>query len=231
VSPIFIVPLKTLLTEVTRATFDADYIEVDFRDLWVSMEYPHEKASYPGIWVDFTPTAKLQIAGIDHREYILDAVSGRYRRVTRWRYGGVLQFTIVALTSLERDRLLDELVRVMSFGLEQPSTAVFRSSIENNDLIACQVQWDQYDLGGKAETPGTPWGSDEIVYEQTVSVDCQGDFVARTDSPAFTMVPLREIVVFESIQDEVRAVGYEGVYGTAYPVDEVEPSDAEGEWQ
>lgn len=190
----FLVALKTLLVEAWRATLDDDYPEVDFRGTWVSMEYPLAKANYPGVWVDFLPTADVQTAGIGHAEYVEDGlVPGQFHRVGRWRYAGVFQMTCVALTSLERDRLVDELVRVMAFGRELSTTEVFRATIETNDLVACQVQWDKFSLGGKAETPGTPWQTDEVVYEMTVSVDCQGEFVSGGTQGL--LVPISQVVV------------------------------------
>lgn len=190
----FLVALKTLLVEAWRATLDADYPVVDFRGTWVSMEYPLAKANYPGVWVDFLPSADVQTAGIGHVEYVEDAtLPGQYHRVARWRYAGVFQMTCVALTSLERDRLVDEVVRVMAFGRELATTQAFRSTVETNDLVACQVQWDKFSLGGKGETPGTPWGTDEVVYEMTVSVDCQGEFVSGGTEGL--LVPISRVVV------------------------------------
>ncbi len=190
----FLVALKTLLVEAWRATLDVDYPVVDFRGTWVSMEYPLAKTNYPGVWVDFLPSADVQTAGIGHVEYVEDPVlPGQYHRATRWRYAGVFQMTCVALTSLERDRLVDEVVRVMAFGAELPATQEFRSMIETNDLVACQVQWDKFSLGGKGETPGTPWGTDEVVYEMTVSVDCQGEFVSG--GAEGLLVPISQVVV------------------------------------
>ncbi len=158
------------------------------------MEYPADRANYPGIWVDFSTTTPLQTAGVDHHEYVLDSDTGRYRRVGRWRYGGAITLTAVAMTSLERDRLVDELVRVVAFGGEHPQTSVFRAGIEGNDLIACDVQWDRMELTGKSDAPGTPWGTDEVLYELTVQMDCQGEFVADTFGAAASLVPLVDVV-------------------------------------
>jgi len=212
----FVVRLKTLLIEAARATFDADYVVPEFRSIWVSMEYPNDKTNYPGIWVDFTPSGPIQIAGIDHKEFILDTNTHKYREVTRWRYSGQIQFTAVALSSLERDRIIDELIRVVAFGREDPSTATFRATLENNDRVACQAQWDRADLGGKAETPGTPWGTDEIIYEQTISMDCQGDFVALTVGTTATLVPLSAIVIYDQRTGEMAPQGYPVTYSDGY---------------
>lgn len=181
----FLVNTKTLLIEALRETFDASYPTQQFRDIWVSMEYPIEEANYPGIWVDFIPTQPLQIAGINHTEWSDPGLGGGRRKNGRWRFAGQFALTCVAMTSLQRDRLVDEVVQLLAFGQETDSTARFRSMLEGNDLIALSCQWDTFGLGGKAETPGTPWGTDDVVYEMTVSFDCQGEIVSDGTSRTY----------------------------------------------
>ena len=60
----YLVAIKTMLVDAIKNTFDANYPEEDFRGIHASIEYPVDKMSYPGIWVDFTDTGSLQIAGI-----------------------------------------------------------------------------------------------------------------------------------------------------------------------
>lgn len=189
----FLTAAKTLFIEATKRTFDADYPDKDLRTAHVSMEYPTLEAHYPGIWVDFTPTVDLQVAGIGHREFTDPGPSGGVREVTRWRFAGILSLTVAALTSLQRDRMCDELVKVMAFGQQHAARAEFRNYIENNDLIAMQMQWDKFSLTGKSEAPGTPWGTDDIIYEITITVDCQGEIVS--DASDFTLVPLSAVVM------------------------------------
>lgn len=191
----FLTHAKTLLVRATKGVFDQDYPEADFRGLWVSMEYPAEEANYPGIWVGFTPTAPLQVAGIGHREYTDPAADGTVRALTKWRFAGVATFTIAALTSLERDRLLDAMVQVIAFGLDNPATAEFKQTLDLNDLIGVQMNWDQFQITGLDENQGTPWGTDEVIYEGTVGVDCQGEFASSATSG--TLVPLSGITVAE----------------------------------
>jgi hypothetical protein len=217
----FLQAVNTLLMEALQNTFDAEYPTADFRGLWVSMEYPADRANYPGIWVDFETTADLQIAGIGHTEYTVP--EGRFnvrRKTTRWRFAGMATFTVAAMTSLERARLADELVRVLAFGSEDPATSDFRSYIEHNDLIATQMQWDKFSLNGKAETPGTPWGTDDVIYEITVTVDCQGEFIS--DGTSGTLVPLSAIVITDTVDDTIPAglgPGASGSGGAADPTD------------
>lgn len=189
----FLLQIKTLMIEAVKTTFDSEHPVPDMRDIWVSMEYPVEAAHMPGIWVDFTPTADLQSAGIGHTEDV-DNGDGTFTRGTRWRFGGHVSFTISAMSSRERDRIADEVVRMIAFGGEYPALSQFRRTLEVNDLIQVSMQWDTVALSGKDEAPGTPWGSDEMVYEITVGMDCQGSFVSGSlDAPA--LVPLSKVVI------------------------------------
>src|SRR5215471_1823937 len=150
----FLTFLKTTLTEAIRLTFDGEYVEPDFRNIHASVEYPVEQQHYPGIWVDFEAQGQLENVGIDHREYASNEDGdGTSRRISRWRFQGFATFTVVALSSLERDRLFDELVRVMAFGSEQSQTRQFRSYIEDNEFIAMNFDFDQIAISGTAAVP------------------------------------------------------------------------------
>lgn len=184
----YLVPLKTLLTDAMRRTFDGDYLNEQFRDLHVSIEFPDDRQHYPGLWVDYEPSGELERMGIGHYEYDGSTTGRRY---TRWKFQGHATYTIAALTSLERDLLYDEVVRVMAFGNEAESTSEFRAYIESNDLIACNFDFDQIDTRGSAASPGTPWGTDEIIYEITVAMEVIGEFVS--DSMSATLLPLSAI--------------------------------------
>lgn len=196
----FVVPTKTLLMEALQQVFGSNYPNADFRSIWISMEYPIDQSNYPGIWVDFRVTQPLSIAGIDHTEYTQAGPSGAVRKGTRWRFVGDMTMTFVAMTSLERDRLLDSVIGLLAFGLENQSTSEFRRTIESNDLVALQMQWDTFEIGGQAENPGTPWGTDDIIYEASLTWACQGEFISSgTDS---VMVPLSSVTLYERRDDE-----------------------------
>lgn len=189
----YLTNLLSLAVLAVRETFDSEYVEEDFRRLWCSLEYPVDQASYPGIWVDYLPTTNIQAAGIAHVEYTPPGLDGSYRKFTRWRYAGQIQLTVVTLSSLERARLVDEVVKVIAFGRENPSRSRFIRLIESNDLIGCQVQLDRIGVSGKDESAGTPWGTDEFIYEQTVVLDCEGEFVS--DGTDAVLVPLSSVQV------------------------------------
>lgn len=194
-SPTYLTVLKTALVEGIKVVFDQDYPEPDFRGIHASIEYPVEQTDYPGIWVDYSDTAALQIAGIHHREKGPVSADGTSQRIfTRWKFTGYASFTVVALTSLERDRLYDEIVRVMAFGQDVDNVSDFRNYVESNDLVAMNFDFDQIEVGGNAAAPGTPWGTDDIVYERSINMEVIGEFVS--DGKTRSLVPLSSIVTY-----------------------------------
>lgn len=194
--PIFLAETKTLLREAFQRTFDADYPVEEFRPLGAlsSLEGPVKDTDIPMVWVDFQPATELTAAGIGHVEYGDPDENGRVRRFTRWRFTGFATFTFITLNSQERDRMVDEFVRVVAFGLEDPSTATFRRHIEDNDLIGISMNWHRVALTGRSESQGTPWGTGEWVYEQTVQLEvANGEFVSEGSSGV--LVPLSSIQI------------------------------------
>lgn len=196
----FLLPTKTLVTRSMAETFDTAYPIEQFRDLHVSIEMPVEVQHYPGIWIDFEPTSQLRAAGINHREKVYDADTDTYREVRRWRFSGFLTFTVVALSSAVRDMLFDEVVKVVAFGQGDPVRTRFREAIESNTLIGLDVDWDEIGVTGFTATPGTPWNTDDTIYEGTVRLESMGEFVSQPDTDV--LVPLTEVVVIPYTEEE-----------------------------
>jgi hypothetical protein len=193
----YIAPLKTLLVEALTGTFDSVYPVAKFRDVHASLEYPVDPQEYPSLWVDYEDTQPLMRAGVAHVETRTDSGT-TVAPFTRWRFQGYVSVTAVALTSLERDELFDEVVRVVAFGNEDTIVGRFRKRIANNDLIAATLQTDKIDVRGSAAAPGTPWGTDELMYERSLNLEIIGEFVP--DPNTGTLVPLSRI---EIIADQV----------------------------
>lgn len=179
--------LKTGLVRGLQQTFDSNYPEEKLRGIHVSIEYPVKQQDYPSIWVNFEETL-LQNAGVNHEERDEDG-----NLVLRWRYEGNASYTIAALSSLERDRIYDELIRVMAFSRSAAHLNAFREFVEDNGFIAMNFDFDQIEPSGEAATPGTPWETDEIIYETTISMQVLGEFV--TDVDTGTLVPLSKILI------------------------------------
>lgn len=164
--------VKTGLVVALRQTFDNQYPDERLRELLVSIEYPVQQQDYPSVWVNFTDTEPLVTAGIDHREYDEDD-----NPVLRWKFAGDATYTVAAMSSLERDRIYDELVRVMAFSRSHDYLSPFRDYIESNPFIAMNMNFDEIEILGDAAAPGTPWDTDEVLYEKTLSMHVMGEFV------------------------------------------------------
>jgi len=172
----YVTLVKTTVVNAILGTFDTQYPVQQFQGVRASIEYPIKEQDYPGIWVDYDDTGDLTRAGIAHLEHHDPSTGLLVPEFTRWRFAGAATFTIVAMTSLERDRLFDELVNVIAFGSQDPVRGRFRQFIDANPYVIIEANYDTLTVGGSAASPGTPWGSDEIVYERTVSLDMIGEF-------------------------------------------------------
>src|SRR5512142_395816 len=97
----FLRTIKTTAVQAIQQSFQASYPEPDVaggdRSIFVSVEYPVEEASYPAVWVDYEG-GELRTVGIAYTEQ--DAQGNAY---ARWRFAGHVVFTVVALSSNERD--------------------------------------------------------------------------------------------------------------------------------
>jgi hypothetical protein len=192
----FVKELKTMLVEAVKKTFDGAYPVEKYRELWTGIEYPEEQSNYPGIWIDWQPTGQLQIAGIDHQEFVShpEAIPPTFGKVKRWTFQGYATFTIVAMSSLDRDDLLDEMLTTLAFGDEDRARSKFRANIEDNPFLAVNFDFDQIGIGGEAASPGTPWGTEDILYEVTITMEVVGEFVSA--GRMRPIVPLSEVVLY-----------------------------------
>ena len=201
----YLAPLKAAVIEALDATFTTTYPNPYFRSVYCSIEYPADKANYPGIWVQYDDDAELSVAGIGHVESaIVPAASGvpaQFEQWTRWRFFGHVTLTVVALSSLERDQLFDELVRTFAFAKQNPQLSPFRTKIEQNDFVAMNANFDDLRPFGDSAGPGTPWQTDEILYEKSISFNLQGEFtgdVSSTDYVELLKVEVKPYVEGQS---------------------------------
>lgn len=195
----YLTHVKTLFRDAMSKTFDGAYPVPDFRDLLVSMEYPTKEGEIPSIWLDFEPIGPLRPVAIGGYEDEFDEDAGVYHRSARWSFAGNITFTSVALTSLEADRLFDQIVAVIAFGQLDPTRSQFRQQIENDDLMEVSVNFDQVDQRGFSSAPGTPWGTDSMMYERTISIQAVGEFVNKPGS--YELLPISGYKIYEYINE------------------------------
>jgi len=189
------------MIESLHSIFNGNYPEADFRNVNVTVDFPMLPQNYPGVWVQFQDNQDLERAGIDEHETVVDD-NGIQRQVVRWKFGGSFVFTVSALSSAERDRLFDEIVRVFAFsGIDQSPAGQLKILIETNDLIGIVLNYDVLTPSGEGATPGTPWDTNEVIYEKTLSIEMVGEFVS--DAKSSVLYPLSRVIVqgFDSDED------------------------------
>lgn len=192
--------IKTTATEALQAAFQVAYPETDpaggDKPVFISQEYPVEQTQIPAIWVEFEP-ADLRTAGIAYTE--TDSSGAVF---TRWRFSGSASFTVAAMSSNERDMIYDQMVALVAFASQSEAPSVWRQTIEASDLIATTWSYDTIENRGAAAAPGTPWGTDEVMYERGIAVQVLGEFV--TNPVTLQLVSLSEISILmtaEGLED------------------------------
>lgn len=189
----FAANVLTVWVEAFKALFDGAYPIEEWRDLPVNVEYPLAEVNYPGLWLNFTVQGDVKNVGIGHVEYTVnDALE--IHEVYRWHFGGLIEITITTLGNLERARLVDEVTKAIAIARARQNTpGILRETVENNDLLGMIVTWESMSVSGFAETAGTPWGTSDVVYEVTVSLDLEGEVVL--DPATGALVPLTAVIL------------------------------------
>ena len=104
-------------------------------------------------------------------------------------------FTAVALTSLERGRLFDAMISVIAFRDQHSTLSLFRDTIETDPLVVLQPNYHSIDQRGFSASPGTPWGTDEMIYEATIGLPVEGEFVS--DPAEVGIVDITETLIVQ----------------------------------
>lgn len=174
----YVSAVKTIIREALLATFDDQYPNEQFQNTHVELDYPITNQEYPAIFISYEDSDDLRKVGIHHVETVDPDTQADVQAFTRWMFKGNVSLTVVSIaTALERDELYDEMIRVVAFGNEDSLVGEFKNYIENNDLIYMVLQTDLMHPRGSSAAPGTPWGTDEIMFERTLDLELVGEFI------------------------------------------------------
>lgn len=189
--------IKTTAVQAVQQSFTSRYPEPDSaggtsKQPFVSIEYPVEEAQYPAIWVDYEGS-ELRTVGIAYTQ--TDAQNNAY---ARWRFAGHVVFTIVAMTSNERDMIYDQLISMTAFAAQSEFPSKFRQTVEAAPLVASIWSFDSVEDRPGAAAPGTPWGTMEVLYERGFALQVIGEFV--TDPYSQALVELSGIDVVMNME-------------------------------
>jgi hypothetical protein len=194
----FLKETKAVITQALVSVFGAGYPVRDFANMYIDIEYPKDEQNYPGVWVGFEPVGQVERGGIDNAfepppSSLLS--SDPVPPVYLWRAQGYATYTLAAMTSLQRDRLFDEVMKVITASRD-PAHSSFRSLIEDNPLIAMNFDFDRVQIRGVSENAGTPWETMDIIYESTLAVQATIEFYS--DTPTSELVPISSIEIIAS---------------------------------
>jgi hypothetical protein len=182
----FFVDIKTTIVKGLIAAFDdIDYPDPQIKGINISMEYPMEQNQYPHIWVQFSIT-KSQQMGLGHVIYEDGILKQQFI------FYGTVTLHIVALSSLARDIIASQLFQMLAFRDLNPIAAKFNDYLKQDQFTHMTFDRDTLQPQGQSVNVGTPWGSDELVYDDGYSFQVVG----QIDS-TFNITPefLKKIVL------------------------------------
>lgn len=195
----FLTASKTAVVEAMRAVYDAQYLgDISFKS--IDIEYPDQEYKWPACLVQMRLDGPVQWTGINPNHQEVDPITGAFKDIRLGDFRGSFDFTVLALTSQERDRLWDGLVELFLMGDMRSDTDDFLETIDTHDLIRMTAVRDQVQPVGDSIGPGVPWNNTLLAYEATLRVPVIGQFGA--DVFTRELYPISSITVWPYRQDE-----------------------------
>lgn len=175
------------ICEALRATYDSEWInDVTLTHYNVNrpvpnritVEYADEEQDWPFILVQISPSV-VQWTGITPDE-VFETGDPNFPlvKVREGYFEATVMLSIYALSSESRDRMYDNMLKVVMMGRKNAATKDFFTSLENQDLIGMTVMEAEVSPVGDSISVGTPWNSEQIAYEASVQFQVIGRFYA-----------------------------------------------------
>lgn len=165
---------KEVMSAITPM-FGEVFPDDDLRNrIHVHLEWPLAREEFPAIYVTYTE-GPIQNMGVGHIEYDLSD-DGTPGQVKHYRFEGQLNFNVLALSPLDRDKISAGLVNLLAFGEVIPGFEDFKDEIADGDYVRIVLQTEKITPQGLQTTP-VPWGNqDEMIFSQSYSVPLHGEF-------------------------------------------------------
>lgn len=197
--------LKTALVDALRSTF-AVHPDTLLRDVKVNTEFSFEEVDYPAVVVGYRGR-DVTNAGVGHVEWVYNQVDGTAQSHKRRHYHGDVDFTIYALSTLDRDIISDALVEIIGLSEVTNYTNYFLARIyspvewlgvtsevsaeelgTNYNWHHININTDQmYDIGD-SQTPA-PWmPEDVLLYQGGFRLDVFGEIVSLPSDAFYTII-------------------------------------------
>lgn len=112
----YTVGIKREVVNALKPVFGTDF---GFPELvgkvYVGVDYPMEAIQYPAIFITYSGDT-LENAGVSHVEEVYDSDSTVIPQLQKhWIFSGRINFNVIALNPLDRDRLAAALVNILAF--------------------------------------------------------------------------------------------------------------------
>lgn len=177
------------VTNALRKTFDADYPDPMFQAVYIGPNYQLARAKYPAIYIAYQENS-IQNIGLGHRVSGIDA-DGMDRTFKQAISRGAIQFTVMAMTPLERDTLMDDLMDVFMFGKENTNKSAFWNEIFGADFVWLELNTENILPGGVSTLPA-PWQTEnELLFTGSYVLASKAEFFSDADTSEF--VPINKI--------------------------------------
>lgn len=193
---------REAITEKTSsalaAVFNQSYPDPLLQNAYVGPEFPLTRETLPAIIVLFQAN-KVQNMGLGHLAYIEDA-TGQSHLVHQWRYEGQLQFEVNSYSTLDRSKIIDQLINLLAFGYDADVFKPFWNEINDSDFIALTMLTDSINQGFPSETQ-SPWGdSNELIYKSSLTVGICGEFFS--DAVSASLVTINQVRMYPYRPDQ-----------------------------
>jgi len=192
--------LKREVVNALKPMFGNSFEYADLRNrVFVGLEYPMKKIQYPAIYITFQEE-ELRNAGIGHVE--LDYTEDQHwpKLIKRWIFNGQLNFNVIALNPIDRDRLSSALINMIAFGEYSPEFSDFWTELRDQDYVAMAPLMDRIIPGGE-QIGAVPWESeDELQFGNSYSIKVFGEFWSKPESGE--LIEISEIDLYPYRQGE-----------------------------
>jgi hypothetical protein len=189
----FVANAITVWVEALKAVFadDATFVDEHVRGIPVLTNFPQLEIEYPSLWVNFAVQGDVSNVGIGHYELADDGEGGQ-KQLFRWSFSGHVEIVASAMGNLERALLIDEVCKAIAVArVDENDWGLLRDKVQDNGIIGMIAGWESFVVGGFGEQVGTPWATDDVIYEGSISIPCEGEVLL--DPVTGTLVPLSAI--------------------------------------
>lgn len=165
--------IKEDIINSLRKVFESDYPDQELASrISIVSEYPINEVQYPMVVIRFN-SSRLDNIGIGHYELSDDVP---YSRILHWIFEGTLNFTVNALTPLDRDKVIVGLLNLFAFGPDIPVFQNFRDQIMNQEFVTMTLMTDSIQETGDSVTNPSWDQNNELVFTDSLILRVIGEF-------------------------------------------------------